>query len=70
MEREHCRTLACTVKSGLGLGPTPNVNGGKEEGKEACYVAQAGLSSYLYRPRVTCAHLSVVEVVSHPPHYI
>jgi hypothetical protein len=58
-------TLACTVKFRLGLRPTPNVNRGKEEGKEACCLAQAGLSSYPYRLLVTCVHLSVLEAI-HP----
>jgi hypothetical protein len=51
----------------LCLGPTPNVNRGKEEGKEAYSLAEAGLPSYLYRLLVMCVHLSVLEVVPTPP---
>jgi hypothetical protein len=59
-------TLACTVKSRLGLGSTLDDNG-REEGKEASSSAQSGQPSYLYRLRVTCVHLSVLEVASTPP---
>jgi hypothetical protein len=41
----------------------------EEEGKEACLIAQAGLSSYLYRLLVACVHLPVLGVISTPPHY-
>jgi hypothetical protein len=60
-------TPACTVKSRSGLVSTPNVNRRKKREKEACRLAQAGLSSYLYRLLVTCIYLSVLR--SFPPHH-
>jgi hypothetical protein len=40
----------------------------EEEGKETSCLTQAGLSSYLYGLLVMCVHLSMLEVVSTPPH--
>jgi hypothetical protein len=50
--------LACTVKSK----PDPRRHSTakrEEEEKGACFLARAGLSSYLYKLRVMCVHLSI-----------
>ena len=41
----------------------------KQEKKESLLLARAGLSSYLYRLCITCVTLSLLGVVSAPPHY-
>jgi hypothetical protein len=56
-------TLARTAKSRPGLGPTLI----ERRRKEACFLARARLSSYLYRLCVMCVHLSMLGVVSTPP---
>jgi hypothetical protein len=50
------------------LGPGRHLTSKREEeGKGACSLARAELSSYLYRLYVTCVHLSMLGVVSTPP---
>lgn len=58
MEREALPyTLACTVKSKPD--PRRHSTAKREEEKGACFLARAGLSSYLYKLRVMCVHLPI-----------
>jgi hypothetical protein len=63
-------TLACTVKSRLILTSILMTKREEKEEKRCVSLALAGLSSYLCRLCTLCVHLSVLGVVSTPPHYV